>query len=282
MPNNFKEIIEKIGVQNIIIGVLSVVLLYVLYRSFSFSTTDNVDKKIDSLKTQMLGMKSDLSGQMNMLDARLANSVSQLANSREMTISRSLYRAPYINIVNRRMIPLTTNVIPWTSSSESTKTELISKNVAVYDPFAYNVPPPAPGAKRKWRFYAVWADTLSQKPGTQNIDTFGFFVRLATTIAPGKTPFNMDFKFYGTCGGHVESRDGVSKMMELPSVQTDHSILSGWIDGRCTIRCATDSTLPDHVTYYTGPSGSLQGGSNGSNAEVKFYYLEFQALDVYE
>jgi hypothetical protein len=271
---------------NVIVIVLSVVLVYVLYKQLSFSTTDDLDKKFKDMSSQMTLMKTDLTNQVTRVKIDLAN----ITNSREMTISRSIYRAPYINVVNRRPIPLVTNIIPWTSSTPETKTALVPYEV--YDVFGYNVPAPAPGSKRKWRFYAVWSDTLSQKPGTENIDTFGFFLRFTYQTRVNKQntnetsqDYNMNFKFYGTCGGHSETRDGISAILELPSsppYRISHTMLSGWIDGRCTIRCATDSTFPGHASYYTDPNGSLKGGSNGSNAEVKFHYLEFQALDVYE
>jgi hypothetical protein len=232
-------------------------------------------------------MKTELTNQV----IRVKSDLTSITNSREMTIARSLYRAPYINVVNRRPIPLVTNTLLYTASTPGTKTTLVPYEV--YDPFGYNVPAPAPGAKRKWRLYSVYSDNLSQKPGTENIDIFGFFLRFTyqTRVNPSnksETPqdYHMNFKFYGTCGGGTyEKRDGMSTILELPPSppsRISHTMLYGWIDGRCSIRCATNEV--GHA-YYTGPNGSLQGGINGStadNANVNIYYLEFQALDVYE
>ena len=253
------ELIEKIGIQNIVISILSIILLYVFYQSFSFSTSDNVDKKVKEIDQKVM----DMSRQLNTNVSLLSHSFNQLSNSREMVISRSLYRAPYINVVNRRPITLMNTLI--TSSSESNPQPI--SNV-IYGPFAqsYADPRVAPGAKRKWRLYAVYNDNLAPK----NDSPYGFFLKINVQRSwqDSITTFPVQFKFGGTYSivqpDAIDrwSRDGYSTMVEIPSSSAHGNQFSGYIDDANSIN-SMDESKPE-------------------NRVVKLFYLELQALDVYE
>lgn len=291
---------EKIGVQNILIGILSVILLYVLYRSV-YSSNQTIDDQIVNASNKLSNQMTQISNEISIMNKSI-DVLKNRFNSREISILKSLVsKTPYINIVHRRPIILTNSLLDASNNSESTGKLLAN---TVYAPFRYAAMiPPAPGAKRKWRLYSVYSDNLGPKEpysrthaisggvnGTLDVPLteYGFFVKISTSHTDPSTSFPMIFKLPGTCGGTAETRDGYSSLGEIPpnlvQIRTVHSIITAYIDSENTIRCGTND--PGHSAPATSSQRGLYIPSepNGSlyTAEVKIYYLELQTLDVYE
>lgn len=153
----------------------------------------------------------------------------------------------YINIVNRRpIIGVGSRMVPAPVSGTETQPQLLF-NEWTYNPFGYNVPPPAPGATRRWRIYGVYSDTLTGGPGPVlqfNIGAGDNWSRVVETVK---------FIFPITWGGvSGETRDAYSDIVKDPQNKM-HSLLYSYIP--------TDAT---------------------GTKSVRWTYAELQALDVYE
>ena len=221
----------------------------------------------------------------------LKNQLAQLITSREMTIVKSMIgsKTPYINIIHRRPLRgvngLTTSSMMITARTEAAANEVAKRDKIddnnplnplgtwVYGPFSlYGMyPDPAPGAKRKWRLYAVYSDN----PGSLGAGKVPFFtINMKTDNYfqsadndPTKV-FDMKFIFDTTCGSvGGPSRDRNSNMLEIPSAYPEPGHcrhLIAWMNGDTT-----------------GTGEGLCGGANATPT-IQIYYLELQCLDVYE
>ena len=170
----------------------------------------------------------------------------------DITRFNSMYPSatPLVNVVNRRpIIGVGSRVLPNPVSGTPEKPQLLFPNW-YYNPFAYNVPAPAPGATRKWRMYGVYSDGITGPipPGLGPVLQFN----VGTDGDWGKVSQNVTFQFPLTWGGvGGETRDAYSNIVDDP-VNKMHSMLLSYI--------------PDGAT----------GGK-----EVLWTYAELQALDVY-
>ena len=267
------EYIEKIGKQNIVIGVLTVVTVYVLYRSLY--VTENSLSKMSLSNDEMFEKMKVLMDENKLLKDQL----NQINTSRQMNIVKSLFRkTPYINIVHRRPLRGIGGLNPATITSTS-EAAAMSNPLGdwIYGPFSlYGMyPDPASGAKRKWRLYAVYTDNSARKDSSVPSGTFVINIKTQNYHqAPTNQMFDMKFIFYTTCGGVANTtRDFNSNMLELPNPLP--SAPADKIDSR-----------PGHGIMYAWIEGSNTGTSASCGASAspvaQLYYLELQCLDVYE
>ena len=154
----------------------------------------------------------------------------------------NMFPAGYIHVVNRR--PLFGIGGPPMVVTGSTPVKMLPN--VVYNPFAYAVPAPVPGALRKFRLYCVYSDGVTGGDGP--------VVRLSVLDGDwAENNTNVDFSLplsWGGTGG--ETRDALSNMVDAPS-RPMHSFLYSFVPATAT----------------------------GSNPSVRWNYIELQALDVY-
>ena len=164
---DLKDKINKIGIQNIVIGLLSIILLYVLYRSV-YSSNETIDNQIVKASNNLA---NQMTNQMVMFNKSI-DDLKNRFNPRELSILKSLVsKMPHINVVNRRPIILTHSLLDATNNSDSTGKLMAN---TFYCPFRYaSMIPPAPGAKRKWRLYSVYSDNLGPKEPYSRTHTIG-------------------------------------------------------------------------------------------------------------
>lgn len=176
-------------------------------------------------------------------------------NQKDIVRLTSMYPSfkPYYNIVNRRPI-IGLSGRPSVTIERKSDTGTPSNPIKVFDQFyynifGYNVPPPAPGATRKWRMYAVYSDTLTGGDGPVlqfNVGTPGGDWYAVTERVAFKFPIT-----WGEVSG--ENRDAFSDIVDDPT-NKQHSIL---------------------VSY-------IPNNSTGGSKIVNWIYAELQALDLYQ
>lgn len=148
-----------------------------------------------------------------------------------------------IVVVNRRPIVGVGKLI-LTSPVRGTQinpTKLFDK--ITYGPFRYGIPPPANGATRKFRLYAVYSDTSQISPGPV------FRIEFMSSSNWSLVDTIIDFQFPNTWGAtEGETRDAYSNMVDEPSQH-----------------------MHGHLYSYSH-----------NDSSVLWTYVEIQALDVFD
>jgi hypothetical protein len=207
-------------------------------------------KKINDVGSQMTKYQDDMSKRITVSDKICVskNGVEYCLNANDLLRMNSMFptESSYINVVNRRpLIGVGTRMLPGAVGGTPNAPQLLF-NAFYYNPFGYNVPPPAKNAVRKWRMYAVYSDTLTGGDGPVlqlNIGgKDGDWNKIAEVVK---------FQFPITWGSVTDSRDAYSNVIDDPSFKM-HSLLYSYI--------------PDNAT---------------GTKLVSWNYVELQALDVY-
>lgn len=131
-----------------------------------------------------------------------------------------LAKRPVVQVVHRRPIFGVGNMVNDVVFQKSKGAQRMYPQ-HVYSPFGYGVPAVQPGAKRRFRLYAVYTDTITSGEGPS------VELRLGWEEDKGKVVF----KFPLTWGGAAESRDAYSNEIDDSDAIKHHARLYTWVAG---------------------------------------------------
>ena len=177
----------------------------------------------------------------------------------------------YINIINRRPLFSVMSVsaeqgLYTTNYFSGIGEKQMLSGKLVYNPTGvggWSTPPPASGATRKFRLYAVYTDNFHNYMGVDSAgkDVYnpdnGPIIRLKYAFTDKQLP-QTDFKFVRTWAGTLQSRDAYSSIEDL-------------ING---VHYTMFSVIPDGASTADKTRDIV-------NVAVRWHYIELQALDVY-